>query len=274
LPVSRRDIAASFSRRALGSGEADASDLALALAARRAQVGRLSDACHWSLERLGRLAEARSVSLILPLGGSPWEVPSAREALALAEAFAGAPVALAWDPGRLTAARALGLRLPDARVAAVAKAAGAAIESDAVGLEPGYLPGLGERDEALAPRPELPRDAPVVVTGFPHSTNAEIAGAVARVTALYEVEPREDEDDLLDEAEGREGDRRRCAQPAAKMPPSSFAMPPWMAFASGTSRSPRLRSTWTRAGSMLTRASRPLRETSSSVSPFHVHLAP
>ena len=158
LPVSRRDIAASFSRRALGSGEADASDLALALAARRAQAGRLSDACHWSLERLGRLAEARSVSLILPLGGSPWEVPSAREALALAEAFAGAPVALAWDPGRLTAARALGLRLPDARVAAVAKAAArAAVETDAVGLEPGYLPGLGERDEAL---PAAPRATP------------------------------------------------------------------------------------------------------------------
>jgi len=213
LPVSRRDVAASFSRRALGPGEADASDLALALAARRSQAGRLSDACHWSLERLGRLAEALSVRLILPLGGSPWEVPSAREALALAEAFAGAPVALAWDPGRLTAARALGLRLPDARVMAVAKAAGAALESDAVGLEPGYLPGLGERDEALAPRPELPRDAPVVVTGFPHSTDAEIAGAVARVTALYEVEPRPNdlEDDLEAHrcaAEGREGDRR------------------------------------------------------------------
>ena len=177
------------------------------------QAGHLSDACHWSLERLGRLAEARSVRLILPLGGSPWEVPSAREALEPRGGFrlrrrrSRSP----GIPGRLdVAARALGLRLPDARVAAVAKAAGAAIESDAVGLEPGYLPGLGERAEGLAPRPRATEGLlPSSSRGSRTSTDAEIAGAVARVTALYEVEPREDEDDLLDEAEGREGDRRR-----------------------------------------------------------------
>ena len=182
LPASRADVAASFARREL-AGEPE---LALALASRKAFAEALSDACRWSLERLSRLAEARDVTLVLPVGGSPWEAPSAREALALVEAFRGAPVGLAWDPGRLTAARALGLSLPDERVAAVAAASIAALETDAVGLEPGYLPGLGERDEALPARPELPRDAPVIVGGFRDSTDAEIARAVAAVTALYE----------------------------------------------------------------------------------------
>jgi hypothetical protein len=186
LPVSRGELAEFFVRRELAAGGAGAPDLALALAARKAFAERLSDACHWSLERLSRLAEARAVTLVMPVGGSPWEVPSAREALALLEAFRGAPVGLAWDPGRLTAARALGLHLPADRVAAVATAAGAALVTDAVGLEPGYLPGLGERDESLPARPELPRDAPIIVSGFPDSTDAEIARAVAAVTFRYE----------------------------------------------------------------------------------------
>lgn len=183
LPVARRDVAASFARRAL---EGDAGgELALALAARKAQAERLGDACRWSLERLCRLAESRSVTLVVTVGASPWEAPSAREALALVEAFAGAPVTLLWDPGRLSSALALGLRLPDTRVAALAAAAGAALETDAVGIDAGYLPGLGERAAALPARPPLGQGAPVIVGGFPDSTNAEIARAVARVVALY-----------------------------------------------------------------------------------------
>jgi hypothetical protein len=186
LPVSRRDLAGSFARRELEAGEAGAPELAIALAARKAAARALIDACQWSLERLCRLAEARAVTLMVPVGASPWEVPSAREALALVDGFRGAPVGLAWDPGRLTAARALGLRLPTERVAAVAAAATAALETDAVGLGAGYLPGLGERDEELPGRAELPRDAPIIVSGLPDSTDAEIARAVAAVTALYE----------------------------------------------------------------------------------------
>jgi hypothetical protein len=185
LPASRAEVAVSFARRELGAGETGGPELGRALGARRAIAERLSDACHWSVERLARLAEARAVTLVLPVGGSPWEVPSAREALALVDAFRGAPLGLVWAPGRLTAARALGLRLPDDRVAAVAAAASAAIETDAVGLDPGYLPGLGERDEALPARLELTRDAPVVVGGFPNSTDAEIARAVAAISARY-----------------------------------------------------------------------------------------
>jgi hypothetical protein len=192
LPVRRAEVAASFARRELGGRDAGGAELAHAIGARKVFAERLADACRWSLERLVRLAEARGVTLILPVGASPWEVPSARETLALLTDFDGAALAAAWEPARLTAARALGLRVPEERVAALAAAAGFALESDAVGLEFGYLPGLGERDEALPGRPELPRDAPIVVTGFADSTDAEIARAVATVTAKYEAAaPRE-----------------------------------------------------------------------------------
>lgn len=187
LPVAGAEVALAFARRELGSRDAGGADLAHAISARKAFAERFADACRWSLERLVRLAEARGVTLILPLGASPWEVPSAREVLALLADFSGAALAAAWEPGRLTAARALGLRVPEERVAALAAAAGFALESDAVGLQAGYLPGLGERDEALPRRPELPRDAPIVVTGFPDSTDAEIARAVAAVSATYEA---------------------------------------------------------------------------------------
>jgi hypothetical protein len=187
LPVTRREVEAGFARRELGAGEAASGDLAIALGARRAVSERLVDACRWSLERLCRLAESRAVTLLLPVGGSPWEVPSAREALALLEGFRGAPLAPVWDPGRLTAARALGLRLPEARVTALCEAAGGAWETDAVGIEAGYLPGLGEREEGLPARPKLAKDAPVIVSGFRDSSDAEIARAVALVTARYEA---------------------------------------------------------------------------------------
>jgi hypothetical protein len=186
LPVSRDELGLSFARRELDQGAAGANDFELLRAVRKAIAERLSDACRWSLERLVRPAEARAVTLVVPAGGSPWEVPSAREALALTETFRGAPVGLLWAPGRLTAARAFGLRVPDDRVAAVAAAAAAAVETDAVGLDPGYLPGLGERDPTLPARPTLPRDAPIIVNGSPDSTDAEIARAVAAVSKRYE----------------------------------------------------------------------------------------
>lgn len=193
LPVPRRDVASYFARRALGEGEVGAGELSFALSVRKSETERLGDGARWSLERLCRLAEARSVTLILAVGGSPWEFPSAREALALVEAFQGAPVAPLWDPGRLSAALALGLRLPESRAKALAEQSGAALETDAVGMIPGYLPGLGERDAALPARAVLTKDAPVVVAGFPDSTDAEIATAVARVTSLYETEPVDEE---------------------------------------------------------------------------------
>jgi hypothetical protein len=188
LPASRHDVAGWFARREMADDESGGAELAIAIGARKARSEALADACQRSLERLCRLAEARSVRLLLPVGGTPWEVPSPREALALLEAFRGAPLAPLWDPARLTARLALRLRVSDVRVAALAEAAGAALETDAVGMTTGYLPGLGERDESLPARAsKLPADAPVIVSGFPDSTDAEIAAAVARATVLYEA---------------------------------------------------------------------------------------
>jgi hypothetical protein len=186
LPVARRDIAAAFARRQTGQGEEGEIDVGIVLGARKAWAGSLLDGCRWSLERLARHAEARAVTLVLPVGGSPWEVPSPREALGLLEAFAGAPVTLAWAPGRLSTLEAFGMRLTQERIDAVAGQCGAAFETDAVGVETGYLPGLGERDERLPARPEpWPQGAPVVVGGFPDTTDGEIAIAVASVAAVY-----------------------------------------------------------------------------------------
>lgn len=188
LPVARREIAAAFARRETGEGEEGATDVSIVLSARKAWAESLLDGCRWSLERLARHAEARAVTLVLPVGGSPWEVPSPREALALLEAFAGAPLTLAWAPDRLSTLAAFGMRLTQERIDAVAGKCGAAFETDAVGVDAGYLPGLGERDERLPARPEpWPQGAPVVVGGSPDATDDEIAAAVAAVAALYDA---------------------------------------------------------------------------------------
>ena len=84
-----------------------------------------------------------------------------------------------WDPGRLSALAALGLPISDERLRALASGAVLAIENDAVGIEAGYLPGLGERDArvaALAAEPTVPH----IVTGRPDTTDAEILAALGR----------------------------------------------------------------------------------------------
>jgi hypothetical protein len=169
----------------MGEDEPGARLLAAALGARRARATSLFDACRWSLERLCRLAEQHAATLLLAPAGAPWGVPSPREAAALREAFAGAPLALAWDPGQLSVLRALDLPLSDERARALADAAGAAIENDAVGMDAGYLPGLGERDEALPARAALAAGAAVVITGQADATDEEARAAVARMTTLY-----------------------------------------------------------------------------------------
>jgi hypothetical protein len=174
-------LARAFARREMDEDEAGAKVLAAALAERRARAGDVTDACLWALERLVRLAEPLGLGLVLPVGATPWEAPTPREARALAETFAGA-VGLAWDPGRLSVLAALGLPISDERLKALAASAVLSIENDAVGLDAGYLPGLGERDgrvAALAPAAGTPR----VVRGTADATDAEVAAAVAGVRA-------------------------------------------------------------------------------------------
>jgi hypothetical protein len=95
----------------------------------------------------------------------------------LVGAFAGAPLGLVWDPGRLSVLAALGLAISDDRLRALATGAVLAIENDAVGIEAGYLPGLGERDARVAAL-AAGATVPHIVTGRPDATDPEIAAAL------------------------------------------------------------------------------------------------
>jgi hypothetical protein len=172
------ELARAFARREMDEDGPGGRLLAAAVAERRARADELADACRWALERLARAAERAGLKLALPVAATPWQVPSPREARQLADAFAGAPLGLVWDPGRLSVLAALGLAISDERLGALAEAAVLAIESDAVGMEAGYLPGLGEREgrvAALTPGATVPH----IVTGPPEATDAEVAAAIA-----------------------------------------------------------------------------------------------
>ena len=126
----------------------------------------------------GARRRAASATLVLPVAATPWQAPSPREAGLLLDTFAGAPVGVVWDPGRLSVLAALGLAISDERLAALAAAAALVLENDAVGMQAGYLPGLGERDPRVAAlRP--PDGAARVITGPPDATDAEVTAAVA-----------------------------------------------------------------------------------------------
>jgi hypothetical protein len=171
-------VTRAFARRALDEDDPGATALSAALEERRARGPAVVDACRWVLERLLRVAERLGATLVLPVGATPWDAPSPREAGTLAALFAGAPLACAWDPGRLSVLAALGLPISDERLRALAAGAPLALENDAVGLAAGYLPGLGERDPrvaALAP----PASAAVVIVGAPDATGAEVTTAIA-----------------------------------------------------------------------------------------------
>jgi hypothetical protein len=178
LTSSYPDLARAYSRRELDEDEPGAALLAAAVAERRARGGEIVDACRWALEALLRHADPLGATLVLPVGASPWEAPSPREARELAALFAGAPLGLAWDPGRLSALCALGLPISDDSLRALASSAPLSIENDAVGLRAGYLPGLGERDSRVAALAS-PESAPAVLCGMPDTTDDEVASSLA-----------------------------------------------------------------------------------------------
>ncbi len=172
-------IARAFARRQLGEDEPGEALWAAAVGERRARAAALSDACLWALEALVRIAEPVGATLVLPIGATPWEVPSPRESRALLDTFVGAAVGAAWDPGKLSVLCELGLSISDGRLAALGETAALVLDNDAVGITPGYLPGLGERDPRIAAiRP--PAAIPRVVLGGPTATAAEVAVAVAK----------------------------------------------------------------------------------------------
>jgi|SRR5450631_510061 len=171
-------FALAFARRAIGPDDPGGTLLAAALAERRALAPEILDACQWAVERLLRAADRAGLRLAVQVGVTPWQSVSPREADILRETFGGS-FGVAWDPGRLSLLATLDLPVADDRLKALAAAALLVIENDAVGVEAGYLPGLGERTRRLAAFAP-PASALRVVTGHPGSTDAEVAAALAR----------------------------------------------------------------------------------------------
>ncbi len=181
-PVARR-----FARGELEDDDLDEGPLGVALRERRGRAGALLDACRWSLEGLLPHAERRGLTLALELGPTPWGVPSPREALELIALFGGAALGVSFDPAKLMVMRALGLPLSDGRVVALRAAAALVVDNDAVGVDVGYLPGLGERDDDLAGgRDGFAKNIPVVVVGPPDATDDEVAAAAVLARGRYE----------------------------------------------------------------------------------------
>ena len=151
---------------------------------RRARAAEVLDACGFALDRLARVAERPSATLVLPV---------AADALAGAQPARGG--AAAGQVRGRAAGRRLGSRTPvgalrrwgcaisDERLASLAAAAVLALENDAVGMQAGYLPGLGERDARVAAlRP--PAGVARIVMGAPDATEAEVAVGSRRARAL------------------------------------------------------------------------------------------
>jgi hypothetical protein len=182
LTPSAAALGRAFSLRALDEDEPGGALLAAALAERRARGAEVVDACRWALEALLRSAEPLGATLVLPVGATPWEAPSPREARELVALFKGAPLGVAWDPGRLSALCALGLGISDESLRALAASSALALENDAVGLRAGYLPGLGERDARVAAL-AVPDSTPAVILGAPDATDEEIASALGSGSA-------------------------------------------------------------------------------------------
>ena len=182
------ELARAFARREMDEDEPGSRLLAAAIAERRARGEELGDACRWSLERLVRGGGAgRADPGAARRGRRPGRSRARARRACWSAAFAGAPVGLVWDPGRLSVLAALGLAISDERLRALAGGAVLAIENDAVGIEAGFLPGLGERDArvaALAPG----ATAPHIVTGGPAASDAEIAAAVGRARRAIAAE--------------------------------------------------------------------------------------
>ena len=137
-------FARAFARRAIGPDDPGGALMANALGERRARAPEILDACQWAR----RTAAPRRRRGRPAPGGS-----NRRHPLAVGQPTRGRRPAgdlrralgVAWDPGRLSLLATLELPVGDDRLKSLAAAAVVVIENDAVGVEAGYLPGLGER---------------------------------------------------------------------------------------------------------------------------------
>ncbi|MBC8131930.1 MAG: TIM barrel protein [Deltaproteobacteria bacterium] len=188
LGVDAAQIAHRYARRELlDEDEPGARLWAAALGERRALSGLVSDACRYALDRILPHAERRDIAVAIEIAAGPWSAPTPREALSLLDEYGSAPVGVVWDAARMQVLTTLGIAPAPARYAALAAGATIWRATDAVGVESGYLPGLG--DPPVGPgdtsQPTPTTGIPVIVAGHPNSTIHEVAEARARVaTAL------------------------------------------------------------------------------------------
>jgi sugar phosphate isomerase/epimerase len=189
LAASVAELLRLFRRREMddGDGESGADLLASARAERRAKIAARLDGCRFSLDALVRDAERVGIALAIELSGTPWGLPSPREGLELLADYAGARVGVVADPARLAVMRRLGLGLSAARLASLRGAARLWADNEAVGLEAGFLPGLGEREADLAGRDGVPARTPVVLVGQPDATTSEVAAAARAATSAAQA---------------------------------------------------------------------------------------
>jgi Xylose isomerase-like TIM barrel len=178
LGVTFAEVARGFARRELDEGEPAAPVWAAAIGERRARSEMFLDACRASLDRILPAAERRNIVLAIEMAGDPWGGPSPREAATLLEEYRNGPIAVVWDEARMQVLAALGVGPSDDRRTALAAAARLWRANEAVGMEVGYLPGLGDPDRAPS-RPVAPLVPSVatVITGRPDSTTTEVARA-------------------------------------------------------------------------------------------------
>ena len=166
-----------FRRRELDDAADGEATLTGALDERRATVAAALDACRWSMDALVREGERRNLRLALELAAGPWGVPSPREGLELLAGYDPARLGVILDPARLSVMRRLGLAISTGRHATLRAATALIAANEAVGLDAGYLPGLGERDDDLATRAGVAEETPVVLVGHADATDGEVVAA-------------------------------------------------------------------------------------------------
>ena len=194
LGVPEIEVARRFARRELDDDGPGARALAAAIGERRARSGAYLDACRTALDRIVKAAERRAVHVAIEMAGDLWRGPSPREAMLLLEEYRNGPVGVVWDEARAQALEVMGVGPTAERRTTLMAAALVFRANESVGLEVGYLPGLGDplrleahkgagagaAENAAATdtgRPALSAAAPVIVTGRRDSTFDEVARA-------------------------------------------------------------------------------------------------
>ena len=181
LGISTADILRGFARRELDD-PSEGGPLGLAVTLRKERSLAVVDAVRWSLERVLRMAERASITVALRHAGLPWDAPTPRETTQLLDDFAGAPLGVAFAPGRWAVLGRIGLDPGQARLTALLERTVLVHATDAVGLSADLAPGLGEANVAIFHRLDSELTAPITLGGRPDTTVRELERA-ARIVS-------------------------------------------------------------------------------------------